>query len=84
MFLADLKNHDPEFERVSHQTIPFIKFNSCHASYVWVDNSFIYKENAKEDQVTWKVMISLNVLSMHITIQTAFMLYLSALLNILN
>lgn len=54
MFLADLKNHDPEFERVSHQT--FIKFNSCRASYVLADNSFIYKENAKEDQVTWKLM----------------------------
>lgn len=52
MFLADLKNRDPEFERVSHQTNPFIKFNSCHASYVLVDDSFIYKENAKEDQVT--------------------------------
>lgn len=56
MFLADLKNHDPEFERLSHQTIPFIKFNSCRASYVLADNSFISKENAKEDQVTWKVM----------------------------
>lgn len=56
MFLADLKIHDPKFERLSHQAIPFIKLNSCRASHVLADNSFIYKENAKEYQVTWKVM----------------------------